>query len=215
MHTRSQSSRGGSIPTLTLHPEDYLHKEDWTIETIPLAQAQFLTETFHYAKGGSNTATFRHGLLHKDSNFPLGVAWWIPPTRTAAFASWQGKSREVLSLSRLVICPRVPKNGATFLLMQSVRKIRQDGRYPCLITYADTWQGHTGGIYRAAGWEYLGLTAPESIWIDSTGRMVARKAGPSTRTRSEMESLGLTFLGRFPKHKYRLILRPPESSYES
>ena len=66
-----------------------------------------------------------------------GVAWWIPPTRSAAAAWWLDPD-EVLVLSRLVIIPGTPKNAATFLLMRSVKML--DPRWKCLLTYADTWQ---------------------------------------------------------------------------
>jgi hypothetical protein len=91
----------------------------------------------------------------------LGVAWWMPPTRAAAEANWEGDFREVLSLSRLVIVPDVPKNAASFLIGKSIHLIRKDGRFCCLLTYADTSQGHDGGIYRATNWEYMGLTTPD------------------------------------------------------
>lgn len=98
--------------------------------------------------------------------------------------------------------PEAPKNAATFLLMRSVKML--DPRWKCLITYADTWQGHTGHIYKAAGWEYLGLTKPERTYLIN-GQMVARKAGPRTRTHAEMLELGAEMVGSFEKHRYRLI----------
>ena len=73
-------------------------------------------------------------------------------------------------------------------------------RWPCLVTYADEWQG-TRTIYRASNWDYCGLTAPEATFVKD-GRMVARKAGPNTRTRAEMEELGAKMIGRFAKHKF-------------
>jgi hypothetical protein len=70
-----------------------------------------------------------------------------------------------------------------------------------LVTYADEWRGHTGAIYRADNWTYCGKTAAESVWT-LDGRMVARKAGPKTRTTAEMEAMGARLEGRFPKHKF-------------
>lgn len=77
--------------------------------------------------------------------------------------------------------------------------------WPCLVTYADTWRGHTGQIYRATNWDYLGLTRPERIYIDRHDRMVARKAGWHTRTHVEMIALGHRCVGAFSKHKFRHI----------
>lgn len=111
---------------------------------------------------------------------------------------WQG----VICLSRLVIVPGIPKNAATFLLSRS-RKLIDRARWPCLVTYADTWQGHTGGIYRADNWTYAGLTKPERTYV-LEGRMVARKATVS-RTHAEMLALGAQCIGSFAKHKFTRI----------
>ena len=76
-----------------------------------------------------------------------------------------------------------------------------------LVTYADEGRGHTGAVYKAAGWDYVGKTKPEPQYVDATGRYVARKAGPVTRTRAQMEALGCTLAGRWAKHKFVKHLR--------
>jgi hypothetical protein len=42
-----------------------------------------------------------------------------------------------------------------------------------VITYADTAQGHTGIIYRASGFEYIGLTAKKKDFFEN-GKKVGR-----------------------------------------
>lgn len=183
-----------------------LRKGEYLVDVLALDQARELVAENHYARGASNTATFRHGLFRR-SDWPMvycGAALWIPPTRSAAEATWPDWQR-VLALSRFVIAPDVPKNAASFLLGRSTRLIRQDGRWDCLVTYADEWQGHLGTMYRACGWEYVGLTRPERVYVKN-GAMVARKAGPRTRTHSEMLALGAECVGSYSKHKFRKVL---------
>lgn len=199
--------RQAGVAVSLLAPVDQLRRADWMVETIDLAQARELVGRLHYSGGGSNTATFRHGLFRREE-WPLyvsGAAWWIPPTRTAAEASTDGDWRRVLTLSRFVLDPAVPKNGASFLLSRSVRLIRRSGAWDVLVTYADEWQGHLGTMYLAAGWEYVGKTKPERVYV-LNGRMVARKAGPRTRTHAEMVAMGAECVGAFSKHKFRLVL---------
>ena len=173
-----------------------------------------MVERYHYARGASNTATYLHGLFRRAASFwdtdCLGVAWWIPPTKSAARATYPTDWRGVLALSRLVIAPDVPKNGCTFLLARS-RNLIDRQRWPALVTYADEWQGHTGTIYRADNWRDVGRTAPEATFVKD-GRMIARKAGPKTRTRAEMEALGAVMIGRFAKRKYVHIARGDSTS---
>lgn len=198
-----------------------LRAGDWTVEAISRPLAVELVAAFHYAQAGPNTATALHGLFRQDDPMTChGVAWWLPPTRPAAASVYPCDPSAVLALSRLVIAPDVPRNAASFLLSRAERLIRdappatsRAGRvklWRCLLTYADTRLGHTGAIYRAAGWEYLGLTRPEPAWVDGDGQLVSRKSGPRTRTVAEMTDLGYRVAGAFPKHKFRKILRPAE-----
>lgn len=171
-----------------------------------ISVARELVEKYHYAKGASNTRTFLHGLFPKGAiweNDCVGVAWWIPPTKDAAHATYPANWMGVLALSRLVIMSGVPKNACTFLLSRSVALIPSK-IWPCLVTYADDWMGHSGTIYRASNWTYLGKTKPsENYTID--GVMTSRKAGGHTRTKKEMMELGAVFHGRHTKHKFVLI----------
>ena len=180
-----------------------LRRNEWFVRDVSIDIARRLVERYHYAKGASNTATYLHGLFHRDALFDeqcAGVAWWIPPTRSAAEATHPARWQGVLSLSRLVITPETPANACSFLLARS-RKLIPVETWPVLVTYADEWRHHTGAIYRADNWIYIGLTKPERAY-QINGRQVARKAGGNTRTHAEMLTLGAEMVGSFSKHKY-------------
>lgn len=184
-----------------------LHSKDWEVRTVSMSRSAEIVRDHHYAKGVPNTRTYLHGLFPKAATFDaqcIGVAWWIPPTKSAALASYPDNWQGVLSLSRLAVVPGMPTNAASFLIGASMRLVDRF-RWPCLVTYADTWQGHTGAIYRATNWLYRGLTKPERIYT-LNGRMIARKAGPKTRRHDEMLALGAVCLGSFAKHKFTHIV---------
>lgn len=186
--------------------EARLVKREWRVGPIAFADAKSLVEAHHYARGGSNTFVYLHGLYRMGRDEPLGVAWWLPPTRVACESVNKAEWRKVLSLSRMVIAPEVPKNAASFLLARSVREIKRDGRFVSLVTYADESQGHTGSVYRAANWLYVGRTGPYPRWVDpKSGRQVAPKATVN-RTKAQMEKLGLEKQGSFFKHKFVMHL---------
>lgn len=186
--------------------EDRLRKEDWVVRHAPLADAQAMVRQHHYARGGSNTAVYVHGLYKRQDDKLYGVAWWLPPTRVACESVDRQRWQKVLSLTRMVLLPGVPKNACSFLLARSIAAIRKDGRFVALVTYADESQGHTGGVYRACGWDYVGRTGPYPRWLDSSGKQVAPKA-TKNRTKSEMEALGHRKVGAFYKHKYVMRLK--------
>ena len=182
-----------------------LRKGDWRVDPVSIAVARPLVEAHHYARGASNTATALHGLFRSDDpeQSCLGAAWRIPPTRAAAHATYPEDWRKVLCLSRLVVHPDVPANACTFLLARS-RRLIDPIRWPCLVTYADDWRGHSGAIYRGDNWTYVGKTRAERTYVKN-GRMIARKAGPKTRTHAEMLGLGAELVGSFAKHKYMMV----------
>lgn len=182
-----------------------LRKSDYEVRPVCIDVARRMVTAHHYAAGAANTATYLHGLFRAGEIFDeqcQGVAWWIPPTRSAAEATFPTRWQGVLCLSRLVILPNVPGNACTFLLARSRRAINRSD-WPCLVTYADEWRGHTGAIYRADNWHYEGRTRPERTY-QINGRMVARKAGGHTRTHAEMLALGAQMVGSFAKHKFVL-----------
>jgi len=184
----------------------HLRAAGWTVQPIPShAEAAAFIRSGHYAKGAPNTSTYRHGLYRNDSpplvGDLLGVVLWIPPTRSAAEHvagdDWQG----VLACSRLCVAPEVPTNGASFLLGRSMRAIDR-GRWPVLVTYADTAQGHTGAIYKATNWRCDGETAAGDLWVDAQGRQTSRKHGGRTYTAAEMEAQGYSRLPSLPKVRF-------------
>ena len=180
-----------------------LRRGDFEVRPIDISIARRMVEKHHYAGGASNTATALHGLFPAGSLFDeecVGVAWWIPPTRAAAEATHPARWQGVLALSRLVIAPGTPANACTFLLARS-RALIDRATWPCFVTYADEWRGHTGAIYRADNWTYAGLTKAERTY-QLRGRMIARKAGGKTRTHAEMLTLGAEFVGSHRKHKF-------------
>lgn len=178
-----------------------IRSSDYEVRDIPVRQARAFVSEHHYSGGMSNTGTHLHGLFKKGSDELLGAACWLPPTRVAAETVDKENWRRVLSLSRLSVRPDVPKNGASFLMAASRRIIEREQKWIALVTYADTFMGHTGAIYRADNWQYVGLTKPQPRWEDSEGRQVAKKA-TKTRTKAEMEALGYKMVGSFTKHKF-------------
>jgi hypothetical protein len=74
-------------------------------------------------------------------------------------------------------------------------------RWPYLLTYADTWRGHTGAIYRATNWTYVGETRPWEVFVKD-GVTVSKKSGAVTRSRKQMIERGCVSVGSFSKHKF-------------
>lgn len=186
----------------------HLHAKDFEVRPIAMWVATHFMQNHHYSKSTSRTSVYCHGLFRKGDIFDvecLGVAMWLPPTKAAAVATYpEGRWQKVLSLSRLAVADSVPTNGASFLLGQSIRMIDRKS-WHCLVTYADTWRGHTGAIYRATNWEFMGETAAHEVWVKN-GVMRGRKRGPKNFTGQQMRDQGYICQGKFSKLKFRMVL---------
>lgn len=191
-----------------------LRRGEWAVHSIQEhGDACRLIRAWHYSGGAPNSSTFRHGLFRSDlvlHGDAYGVAMWIPPTRSTAESiagkdDWLG----VLTLSRLVIDPGAPRNAASFLMAASIRLIPAD-RWPVLVTYADTAQGHTGAIYRATNWLCDGPVSAGDLW-EKNGRLQGRKRGGRTLTIAEMEDAGYVRQAAAPKIRFRIDRRKSRS----
>jgi len=185
--------------------EGKLRAKDYVVRDAPAREAREFVVEHHYSKGCSNTRVYSHGLYRAGETDLLGVAIWLPPTKVAAQSVNRDAWQKVLSLTRLAVKPDVPSNAASFLMARSIKLIRQDGRFVSLVTYADDFMGHTGAIYRATNWTYVGQMKGSPRWEDANGRQVARKSTVS-RNDAQMRELGYRNVGTFGKRKFTMHL---------
>ncbi len=186
-------------------PVNAARRMDYEIRPAPFSDCRALIRVHHYAKGCANTATEAYGIFRKSDGVLVGAALWMPPTRVCAESVNRENWKTVLSLSRLAVVPNEPTNVASMLIGACIRAFAKAKRWTSLVTFADQSQGHTGAIYRATNWEYVGLTKPEPRWVDKDGKQVSRLSTKS-RTGATMRELGHVLVGKFSKHKFVLHL---------
>jgi hypothetical protein len=180
----------------------HLRAADWYVTACEQREAVAFIEATHYAGGAPNTSVARHALRHIGDGLVIyGVALWLPPTRVAAESVNRANPRGVLALSRFCIAEGVPTNGASFLLGHSMKMIDRL-KWPTLLTYADTYYGHTGAIYKATNWTCLGEMPGCDAWANAEGQRRGRKRGPVNLSVAEMEAAGFHRLPKMPKIKF-------------
>ena len=75
-----------SPSVLLVDYSDRLRRDAWEVRPISIEAARPFIEDEHYSAGASNTATYLHGMFRAGDIFDnqcVGVAWWIPPTKSA------------------------------------------------------------------------------------------------------------------------------------
>lgn len=103
---------------------------------------------------------------YRDNEAVAAVFFSNPPTR------W---SEKVIELSRLVRKEGIePKPVLTQLISEGIKGCRQRG-IDILVSFADSTQGHHGGIYQAASWNYHCLRKPQNDGWMIDGVFVPRR----------------------------------------
>ena len=178
-----------------------LIKNEWEVKEIEANPAKTFVEHYHYAHGAGKMAHKYFGLYYKgDPNTLHGVAIWNPPPLGAA-KSVDPNHNQVLALTRFCLTDSRPENSGSFLISKSIKLL--NNRWQMLLTYADTALDHNGGLYRAANWDYDGMTGKNPIfWDPVTNCMVSRKIGPKTYGMQAMLDKGYEFRGRYAKHRF-------------
>ena len=62
----------------------------------------------------------------------------------------------VYELTRLWVDDSVPKNGESFLIGNSLKKLDKE----IIVSYADSTMNHLGIVYQSTNWYYIGKTKP-------------------------------------------------------
>lgn len=178
--------------------------DGYMVSRVNHSLAADLIKREHYSKSCAKISVYAFVLI--DPWFRIvGAALWMPPTKAAASAVFSEHAK-VLCLSRFAVVADLGRNAASWFLSRCMSFIKRDRRFKYLLTFADTYMNHTGGIYRATNWKYLGQTRPTEIWMSPEGSLVTKKRGPVNLTTRQMLAAGNRLIGAFPKHRYGYAL---------
>lgn len=152
-HPLFQAEGDGSTPISAL---------DLTVERISVEMACDLNRTWHsrlpkieVSNVIRNSDYVCYGAMHNGVAYAAAI-WSSPVARLL-------NDRKTLELRRLAIAPDAPRNTASRMLAVMRRLVRQQMPHiDRLVSYQDT-EVHTGGIYKASGWQ-AAATAKGRQW---------------------------------------------------
>lgn len=160
-----QSPDGGANPTPALH-----------ISECSLGDVRDFVELNHYSRsvnGVKISQCFRVTI-----GADLVGAVIFGSLSTTAWKRFADAEKKVLELRRLVLLDHVPKNSESKVIGFTLRRIRK--LFPeveKVVSYADPNHGHSGVIYRASNFAYLGLSGRDSGYRDrETGKIYHSRA---------------------------------------
>ncbi len=123
------------------------------------------------------------------------------------------KPSDVVTLARLWLSDRLPKNSESRVLGFTLSYLRQRTPWKAIISYADPTAGHLGVIYQATGWLYLGATQRDGYIRLPDGKLHHPRSVSNLLGSNSIRHLRATGVQarREPtlgKHKYLYILDP-------
>jgi hypothetical protein len=145
----------------------------------------------------------------------IGVCIYTRPAGPSAGQTYHPSAPDmVLELRRLCLIDATPKNAESYFVGKTLRWLRKNTDWEFVISYADGEQGHTGVIYRASNFKYLGQTKPGKI-LEVDGKpfhirtlsMLDRPYGIEINKRYKEKDEGIKIIQTLPKHIYTYDLR--------
>jgi len=157
--------------------------------------------------------------LFREGNFGIpemvGVCVYTRPAGPSAGQSYYPEAPDkVLELRRLCLIDETPKNAESFFVSRSIKWLKQNTDWEFILSYADMEQGHSGVIYRASNFEYLGVTgAGKTLEVDGkrfhirTLSMLDRPYGVEINRRYKEKDPNVKVLETLPKNIYTYKLK--------
>ena len=158
-------------------------------EVVPIAhsEARRFVLAHHYSGRYPTGAMYRYGKV--DDGLLVGVCVFGSPASPWVSVSAVGKMSQVLELQRLALSNN-RKNEASWFVARCMKMLAYHFR-GVLVSYADTGEGHHGGVYQALGFHYAGCSQARTD-IASRGHARHHDGDPSERQQ------------RTAKHRYWL-----------
>lgn len=181
------------------------------VRSVPPRVIRHLIVEHHYLRA-MPAACWRCFGVYAGDNL-MGAAVFTAGPRHGYRVLTGARPQQVAVLARLWLSDDLPKNAESRVIGILLRLLRRERQWKLLLSYADPAAGHSGIIYRATGWLYLGRGQP-SRYLDlgdgelvhprtAYGRFGANNVGHLLRT-----GIAARQLIQGGKHRYVYILDP-------
>lgn len=130
----------------------------YTCIEVPRGVIKDFIEEHHYSHNINGVISdVCYGLY--DGDTLVGAAIFGKMAMRNAYKKYHPVEEEIIELRRLVCIDDTPKNTESYFIGAMLRDIKRKGKYKMVISYADNTYGHSGVIYKASNFKYVGQTA--------------------------------------------------------
>ena len=199
----------GSTPSAAL--QDY-RPRDIRVRPIPHSVAGQICRGHHYLGTYPGGTVLAFGIFVCDKLVGVAVLGVGPPNGHRLFRD--ARREQVLCLARFCLDDLLPRNSESRSLAVILRYLRKrQSTVKAVIAYSDPSVGHTGGIYRACGFLYLGLSEPTPLYKLPDGsvqhsRTLGHRYGSRSQKYLASQGLEISLVPQAPKHTYAALIDP-------
>lgn len=141
--------------------------------------ARYAVETWHYSATMPVGKSTYFGVWEADRY--IGVVIFGRGAAPDLGTAYGLTSMQVCELTRVALRDHVEPvsrivTAAVALLKRTAPGLR------AIVSFADPYHGHHGGIYQAMNWLYLGTTTPSNMWRAPNGEMLHQRMVSATGT---------------------------------
>jgi len=185
-------------------------KNDYYIDRVSKSEAAELLLRFHYLKDISKgfKSGYNYGLFRKNEFSPMNIGGIqgvciftglpVPELAQGAFGLERNEQQGLFELSRLCIHPEIQgteHNITSWFVSRAIRQLRKDTEVKAIISYADS-DFHSGTIYRACNFTYVGLSDPKKDFYYADG---------TKHSRGKVKGAAGEWKERSRKHRYVMV----------
>lgn len=179
---------------------------NYFVQQIEYKDTKHLILNVHYAKR-MPSISFAYGLF-EEKEFVGLVSYGSPASPSLCKGILGEQYRDqVIELNRLVLVNN-KRNEASYLVAQSLKLLPKPR---CIVSYADTHQGHAGCIYQASNFYFTGTTKARTDMAGKNGKHSRHHLGDRTnRVYRSAKHRYVTFIGdKKQKKEYLKLLNYP------
>ena len=141
---------------------------DFVVEPVQRNAIANFIEKHHYSHNVNGIQSYYHFGLYKEGKFGLpemiGAMMYAMPSMPHTSKKYNPINPDkCFELRRLVCVDDTPKNTESYFIGQTFKWLKKNTDIEVIVSFADEQEGHTGVIYKATNFQYLGTTAPGRI----------------------------------------------------
>ena len=150
--------------------QDYRDRKvtDFTVHPVPIQRIAAFVEQWHYSSNVNGITAAECFGLFCDGEL-IGAMIYGKVGMANAWKPYGDSDQDVIELRRLCCIDNTPKCTESYFIGKTLRYLKQNSKYQTVVSYADAFHDHSGIIYQATNFLYLGTT-PKGMVIIYQGK---------------------------------------------